>query len=144
MIRASKKSRCVHAQGGPLWAHTRRAVTPAPISLSLFLYVCLSVCLSLYTHICIVIKDKLGTSLVAQWLRIHLPVQGTQIRALVWEDPTRHGATKPMCHNYWAREPQLLSPRATTTEARMPRARGPKREATAMRSPRSTMKSSPH
>ena len=40
------------------------------------------------------------TSLVAQWLRIHLPMQGTQFRALVWEDPTCHGATKPVRHNY--------------------------------------------
>ncbi|KAJ8797069.1 hypothetical protein J1605_001879 [Eschrichtius robustus] len=38
-------------------------------------------------------------SLVAQWLRIHLPMQGTQVRALVWEDPTCHGATKPIRHN---------------------------------------------
>ena len=37
-----------------------------------------------------------------------------------------------------------LSPCATTTEARMPRARAPQqREATAMRSPRATTKSSP-
>ena len=28
------------------------------------------------------------TSLVAQWLRIHLPMQGTRIQSLVWEDPT--------------------------------------------------------
>ena len=41
-----------------------------------------------------------GTSLVAQWLRICLPMQGTQVRALVWEDPTCHGATKPVRHNY--------------------------------------------
>ena len=26
-------------------------------------------------------------SLVAQWLRICLPMQGTRVRALVWEDP---------------------------------------------------------
>ena len=39
-------------------------------------------------------------SLVAQWLRIRLPLQGTQVRALVWEDPTCHGATKPVHHNY--------------------------------------------
>ena len=63
-----------------------------------------------------------GTALVAQWLRIHLPMQGTWARSLVWEDPTCHGATKPMCHNYWAcaleptshnywaRVPQLLKP----------------------------------
>ena len=41
-----------------------------------------------------------GTSLVVQWLRIHLPVQGTWVRALVREDPTGHGATKPAHHNY--------------------------------------------
>lgn len=38
-----------------------------------------------------------------QWMRILLPIQGTQLRSLVWEDSTRCGATKPMCHNYWAR-----------------------------------------
>ena len=35
---------------------------------------------------------------------------GTRVRALVQEDPTRCRATKPVCHNYWAREPQLLKP----------------------------------
>ena len=40
------------------------------------------------------------TSLVAQWLRIRLPMQATRVRALVWEDPTYHGATKPVHHNY--------------------------------------------
>ena len=54
-------------------------------------------------------------SLVVQWLRIHLPLQGTRVRALVWEDPTCHRAAKPMCHNYRtlcsrAHEPQLLKP----------------------------------
>ena len=42
------------------------------------------------------------TSLKAQCLRIHLPMQRSQVRALVWEDPTCRGATKPVCHNYWA------------------------------------------
>ena len=41
-----------------------------------------------------------GISLVAQWLRTHLPMQGTRIRSLVQEDPTRWGATKPVSHNY--------------------------------------------
>ena len=41
-----------------------------------------------------------GTPLVAQWLRIHLPMQGTWVRALVREDPTYHGATKPVSYNY--------------------------------------------
>ena len=43
-----------------------------------------------------------GTSLVVQWLRIHLPVQGTWVWSLVREDPTCRGATKPVRHNYWA------------------------------------------
>ena len=57
-------------------------------------------------------------------------MQGTWVRALVPEDPTCCGATKPMCHNYWACawEPQLLSPRAATTEACSPRARAPQQE----------------
>ncbi|XP_061028207.1 ubiquitin-conjugating enzyme E2 W isoform X1 [Eubalaena glacialis] len=41
-----------------------------------------------------------GTSLVARWLRIHLPMQGTRVRALVQEDSTCRGATKPVRHNY--------------------------------------------
>ena len=55
-------------------------------------------------------------------------MQGTRVRALVQEDPTCRGATKPVrhsywacglepaSHNYWAHEPQLPSPHATTTE----------------------------
>ena len=53
------------------------------------------------------------TALVAQWLRIRLsgaslvashclPTRGTQVRALVQEDPTCCGATRPVCHNYRA------------------------------------------
>ena len=45
-------------------------------------------------------KIMSGTSLVAQWLRIHLPMQGTRVQALVREDLTCHEATKPMRHNY--------------------------------------------
>ena len=98
---------------------------------------------------------SLGTSLVVQWLRIHLPVQGTQIRSLVQEDPTCRGATKPVrhnywacalepaSHNYWAHVPQLLSPHATTTEAHAHRARAPQREATAMRSPHAATRERP-
>ena len=39
-------------------------------------------------------------SLVVQWLRIRLPMQGTRVQALVREDPTCRGAAKPVCHNY--------------------------------------------
>ena len=66
--------------------------------------------------------EDLGTFLVAQWLRIRLPMQGTRVWALVREGPTCRGATKPvrhdywacalepMSHNYWAHVPQLLKP----------------------------------
>ena len=45
------------------------------------------------------IIKKTRASLVAQWLRICLPMQGTRVRALVWEDPTYSGATGPVSHN---------------------------------------------
>ena len=44
--------------------------------------------------------ERIGASLVAQWLRVCLPMQGTRVRALVWEDPTCRGATRPVSHNY--------------------------------------------
>ena len=53
---------------------------------------------------------------MAQWLRIRLPMQGTQVRALVREatKPMHHNdwscALEPASHNYWARVPQLLKP----------------------------------
>ena len=67
---------------------------------------------------------KERASLVAQWLRICLPMQGTRVRALVWEDPTCRGATRPVSHNYWgcasgACAPQQERPRQW--EARAPR-----------------------
>ena len=52
-------------------------------------------------HILIKLSEiKYRASLVVQWLRICLPMQGTRVRALVWEGPTCHGATGPMSHNY--------------------------------------------
>ena len=48
------------------------------------------------------VKSPSRVSLVAQWLRVCLPMQGTRVRALVWEDPTCRGATGPVSHNYWA------------------------------------------
>ena len=83
-------------------------------------------------------------------------MQGTQVRALVREDPTCRGATKPMRHNYWvcapqllslcsrAHEPQVLSLCATTTEARVPRAHALQQEKPLQcGSPRTTTKSNP-
>ena len=74
---------------------------------------------------------KRGASLVARWLRICLPMQETRVWALVQEDPTCRGATKPEHHNYWGRALEPASHNYWT------------REATAMRSPVTAMKSSP-
>ena len=73
----------------------------------------------------------------AQWLRIRLPMQGTRVWALVREDPTCHGATKPVRHNYWA---CALEPTSHNYWARVPRSCALQREATAVRSPRTAMK----
>ena len=75
------------------------------------------------------IQEEIRASLVAQWLRVCLPMQGTRVRALVWEDPTCRGATKP-------REPQLLSLRVWSLCS----ATG---EAATVRGPRTAMKSGP-
>ena len=45
---------------------------------------------------------------MVQWLRICLPLQGTQAPPLVQEDPTRRRAAKPVDHSYWS--PCLLEP----------------------------------
>ena len=50
---------------------------------------------------------------MVQWIRIHLPMQGTEVQSLVWEDPANHGAAKPMSHNCQApvpRAPQREEP----------------------------------
>ena len=85
----------------------------------------------------------MGASLVVQWLRIHLPMQGTQVRALAREDPhateqarapqlqslrSRSRAPQLPSLSSRARASQLLSLRATTTEARVPRAHAPQQE----------------
>ena len=80
---------------------------PIPLLLSLRYLLSWVSCLPFPFHLYIKVMQA---SLVVQWLRIHLPMQGTWVRALVREDPTRRGATKPVCHNYWARMPQLLKP----------------------------------
>ena len=62
-------------------------------------------------------------SLVAQRLRICLLMQGTRVRALVWEDPTCRGAAGPVSHNYWACASGACAPqqeRSRWWEARAP------------------------
>ena len=51
---------------------------------------------------------------MVQFWRIHLPIQETQVWSLVWENPTRHGAAKPVLHSHWnpcALEPVLHNER---------------------------------
>ena len=66
-----------------------------------------------------------GASLVAQWLRIRLPMQGTRVEP--WSGKIPHAAERL---SPWATttEPALYNPRATTTEALAPRARAPQQE----------------
>ena len=54
-------------------------------------------------------NNTYGASLVAQWLRIHLPMQGTRVRALVRKIPRAAEqlspcatATEPTSHSYWS------------------------------------------
>ena len=94
------------------------------------------------------------------WLRMSLPMQGTWVPSLVWEEPTCIGATKPVRYNYWACalqptrrncwSPRTLGPTCRNYWACMLQILKPMhlepqstREATAMRSPRTAMKSSP-
>ena len=61
---------------------------------------------------------------MAQWLRIRLLMQGTRVRALVWEDRTCRGATRPVSHNYGACASGAYAPqweRPRQWEARTPR-----------------------
>ena len=59
-------------------------------------------------------------------------MQGTQVQALVQEDPICRGATKPVHHNYWACTLEPTShnywARATAIEAHVPRACAPQQE----------------
>ena len=62
------------------------------------------------------IKKVKRASLVMQWLRICLPMQGTRVWPLVQEDPTCRGAAGPVSHNYWA-----CASGACTTQQERPR-----------------------
>ena len=72
------------------------------------------------------LRTPTGASLVVQWLRIHLAIQGTLVRSLVQEDPTCCRTTKTapqlLSQSSRAREPKRRSPCPTNTEAHMPTA----------------------
>ena len=77
-----------------------------------------------YQNTSVALEAAARASLVVQWLGVCLPMQGTRVRALVWEGPTCHGATKPVSHNYWACASGACAPqqeRPQQWEARAPR-----------------------
>ena len=49
-------------------------------------------------------KRMCRASLVAQWLGVCLPMQGTRVRALVWKDPTRSEERRvgKECRSRWS------------------------------------------
>lgn len=67
--------------------------------------------------------------LAVQWIVICLPVKATWIQSLFQEDPRSHRATMPLCYNYWRMHFWSLC--SATGEA------------PTVRSPSTTMKSSP-
>ena len=52
------------------------------------------------------IKTKQGLPWWYRRIRIRLPVQGTRVQLLVREDPTCHGASKPVHQDSWAWVPE--------------------------------------
>ena len=56
-------------------------------------------------YVSLEIKTELWASLMVQWLRICLAMQGTWVKSLAQEDPTRLGASKPARYNYRALVP---------------------------------------
>ena len=60
------------------------------------------------------------TSLVVQWLRICLPIQGIWVRSLVGEDPICYRTSKPMCHSFWERCAVCCSYWSPCTQEPMP------------------------
>ena len=62
-------------------------------------------------------KTHCRVVLVAQWLRVRLPMQGTRVRGPVWEDPTCRRAAGPLS----LRVRSLCSATGEATAVRDPR-----------------------
>ena len=125
------------------WASPERCCLACGVYVCVYMCVCVCVCTLIWAHtgihthathqvlcrMCALFgwqsslsKMLFGTSMEVQWLRIHLPMQGTPVRALVQEHLACRRAAKamhhnywactlePTSHNYWARAPQLLKP----------------------------------
>ena len=89
--------------------------------------------------VCGVAESDVTEWMVVQWLRIHLPMQGTQVQSLVQKTP--HGAEQLSPHNpnywacalepasnYWVHVPQLRKPKCPRTCA-LQQEKPPKEEA---------------
>ena len=51
-------------------------------------------------HSLCTVLSGLFKNLVVHWIRISLPMQGTQVVSLGREDSTCHGKSKPVSHDY--------------------------------------------
>ena len=83
--------------------------------------------LALYMYIYIYIERERGGGdfpAGSQWIRIHLPMQETQVWSLVQEDSMCCGATTLAHPNHWVCEPRLLKP--VQPRACMPRPLSPR------------------
>ena len=61
-------------------------------------------------------RDYFRISLVVQWMRIHLPMQGTRVQFLVRGDSTCPRAIKPICHSYCTQNNQATTTAHRTTK----------------------------
>ena len=109
---------------------------------------CVSQILCQENIVLIFFKENIGVSLVAPWSIVRLSVQETQVQSMVGDDPTCHGATKPMYHNYWACAPEPGNcncwAACHSCRAGVPWSLGSAaREATAIRSPHATTREKP-
>ena len=107
-VRSRKGLKC------PVCKETELLFWPGPLTTCLLIE-CLVVtswdsCCVFTAHFEECILEMPGDVPGVQWLRIRLPTQRTWARPLAQEDPTCRGATKPTCHNYWARMPGAHAP----------------------------------
>ena len=66
-------------------------------------------------------SEKARASLVIQWIRIHLPMKGTQVQSLVWKDSRCQGATKAYVLQFPQSPPPITStPRGCSTQEKPP------------------------
>ena len=81
----------------------------------------------------VIIKATRWTSLMVQWIRICLPMQGAWVWSLVWDDSRCLGASRALASQLLSPcsltfRPPLLSLCVTATEAEVPRACTPQQE----------------